>query len=304
MDFWVGVELCRRYGLIELEKELRTWKNVPQEPVKESVKNPKLSGFIEITDFSNPVLVRMSDFKINVSHIVKLTGHSRTTLANFRKTLNPEAYEILRGSKKHQGTYVNFDVGIELCRKYGLSQLEKRLHSLRQPSEGPIIAAASGHARSRSQTPGQLPESTGSERTSVKNEATQSRGVWIREHPLASSGGPIIDGPMQGGYAHGMDLDSDVIGSGDSVAPRKPGSIQRKPQPVPSTPCEKGVASSRQSLLESASLPSHSAKSPQYEVWDSRSQLSKLTEVEPDLRPSTWKTASHYGSLSDLFAPL
>lgn len=157
---------------------------------------PKLSGFIEITDFSNPVMVRMPDFRINVSHIVKLTGQSRTTLANFRKMLNPEAYEILRGSKKHQGTYVNFDVGIKLCRKYELSQLEKRLHSLIQPSEGP---AEPGHARSRSQTLGQLPESTGSERTSAQNEATQYRGVWIRDHPLASSEGPIIDGPMQGG---------------------------------------------------------------------------------------------------------
>lgn len=31
----------------------------------------------------------------------------------------------------HQGTYVNFEVGIELCREYGLSQLEKRLYSLK-----------------------------------------------------------------------------------------------------------------------------------------------------------------------------
>ncbi len=309
VDFWVGVELCRRYGLIELEKQLRTWKDAPQEPVKEaelseSVKKPKLSGFIEITEFCNPVMVRMPDFRINASHIVKLAGQSRTTLANFRKILNPEAYEILRGSKKHQGTYVSFDVGIELCRKYGLSELEKRLHSLIPPSEGPIIAAEPGHARSRSQTPVQLPESTGSERTSAQNEATQSRGVWIRDHPLASSEGPIIHCPTQGGYAHGMNSDSDAIESEDSVAPLEPGSVQRKPQPVPSTRCEKDAASLRQSLLESANLPSHSAKSPQYEVWDSRPQLSKLTEVEPDLRPSTWKTASHYGSLSDLFAPI
>ena len=307
VDFWVGVELCRRYGLIELEKELRTWKNVPQEPVTEpelskSVKKPKLSEFIEITDFSSPIIVRMPDFRINASHIFKLTGYSRTTLANFRKMLNPEVYETLRGSKKHQGTYVDFDVGIELCRKYGLSQLEKRLHSLIQPSEGPIIAAEPGHAISRSQTPEQLLELSGSERTSAQNEAAESRGVWIRDHPLPSSGGPIIDGQMQGGYAY--EMDSDSIDSVDSITPHEPSSIQRKPQPLPSTRCEKGAASSRQSLLENANLPTHCAKSPQYEIWDSRLQLSKLTEVEPDLRPSTWKTASHYGSLSDLFAPI
>ena len=49
VDFWVGVELCRRYGLTELEKELYTWKGIPQEP--------EFSKFIEITRFSSPVIV-------------------------------------------------------------------------------------------------------------------------------------------------------------------------------------------------------------------------------------------------------
>ena len=30
----------------------------------------------------------------------------------------------------------------------------------------------------------------------------------------------------------------------------------------------------------------------------------ELTKVKPDLRPSTWKTASHYGGLVDQFAPI
>ena len=46
VDFWVGVELCRRYGLRELERDLRSWK-----PAKEPAKEPELSGFIEIADF-------------------------------------------------------------------------------------------------------------------------------------------------------------------------------------------------------------------------------------------------------------
>ncbi|KAI4086785.1 MAG: hypothetical protein L6R37_008385 [Teloschistes peruensis] len=184
VDLWVGVELCRNYGLTELKKELCTWKDVPQGSVKEpevlnSVKRPKLSGFVAITGFSSPVTVRMLDFRVNASHIIKLAGQSRTTLANLRRLLNPEAYEILRGNKNNQGTYVNFDVGVELCRKYGLSELEKRLHSLRLPWEGPVIAAEPGHARSQGQTPGQLPESTGSGRTLAQNEGTQSRVVWI-----------------------------------------------------------------------------------------------------------------------------
>lgn len=70
VDFWVGVELCRRYGLIELRKELRSREGIPQEPVKasdlaESVKVSKIPGFFEITDFPRPVMVQMSDIRIN-----------------------------------------------------------------------------------------------------------------------------------------------------------------------------------------------------------------------------------------------
>ena len=50
-NFWIGVELCRRYGLSDLEKGLRSWK-----PVQEPVKEPELPEFIETTDF--PVSVR------------------------------------------------------------------------------------------------------------------------------------------------------------------------------------------------------------------------------------------------------
>lgn len=108
-----------------------------------------------------------------------------------------------------------------------------------------------------------------------------------------------------------MDSSSDGAGSGGSVTSRESCLIQRQPQPVPSIRGAKDAASSRQpepdtwhSLPELAGPHSHSGKSVQYEVWDSRPQLSELTEVNPDLRPSSWKTASHYGSLSDLFAPI
>ena len=67
VDFWIGVELCRRCGLSDLEKGLRSWKPV-QEPVKEPAKEPELSEFIEITDFPVPVMVRRSDFRINATH--------------------------------------------------------------------------------------------------------------------------------------------------------------------------------------------------------------------------------------------
>ena len=148
MDFWIGVELCRRYGLSDLEKGLRSWKPV-QEPGKEPAKEPELSEFIEITDVPVPVIVRRSDFRINATHISKLSGRSRRTVRDLRKWLGSEKYTIVRGSKKHQGTYVDFDIGIEQCREYGLPELEKRLHSLRRTLEGPVSEAEPSHVEPR-----------------------------------------------------------------------------------------------------------------------------------------------------------
>ena len=112
MDFWVGVELYRRYGLRELERDLRSWK-LEKEPakepakkpakelVKEPAKGPELSGFIEIADFPSPIIVRRSDFRINASHITKLSGRSRHIVSDLRKWLGSKKYTIVRGSKKH-----------------------------------------------------------------------------------------------------------------------------------------------------------------------------------------------------------
>ena len=84
-------------------------------------------------------------------------------------------------------------------------------------------------------------------------------------------------------------------------------SMQRKPQPLSSI----DAAWSRQSgrdikhlFLELADPHTNSAQSVQYRVWDCWPQLLKLTKVKLDLGSSTWKTASHYGGLGDLLAPI
>ena len=251
VDLWIAVDLCRRYGLAELEEKLRNLKGVPQEPGKEPelsedklrnlkdvpqepVKEPELSEFIEITGFPSPVMVRMSDFRINASHIAKLAGRSRAALANFRNRLSSEAYEFLRGNSKRQGTYVNFDIGLELCREYGLSELEKQLHSLKRTSEGPVLDAEPSRIRHRRQTFERLPESFGSDAVLVQKESTQSREIWNHDKCPTPSGEPITNGLMQVEDACDIDSGSDIADSGGSDTSYEPCSTQQMPQPVPS----------------------------------------------------------------------
>lgn len=309
VDFWIGVELCRRYGLTELAKELRTWKDVQQEPVKEpetsepAIAISGLLDFIEIGDFDSPILVGMPAFGINASHIAKLAGRSEKVVANLRDRLGSNAYTMLWGGKKRQGTYVNFSNGVGLCREYGLHGLEERLYSLKRNTEGLASEAEPTHFGSQGQTLRRLPESPGS-------DCTHIRRTWNQERPRKSLGGPITNEPMEAEDAHEMDSGSDVAGSRGSITTCEPHSIQQELRPVPSIPYAKDPASSRQSgrdtrysLLELPDPHLNPAKSVQYEVWDSRLLISKLTEVEPDLRPSTGNATSHYGSFSDLFAP-
>jgi len=301
VDFWVGVELCRRYGLIQLEKELRTWKGVPQEPVKElrtwkgvpqePVKEPELSEFTEITDFPNPVMVRMSDFRINATHIVKLAGRSRFTLMSLRNRLNSGNYDILRGTRKRDGTYVGFDIGIELCRKYGLVELEKRLYNLKPSSEGPVLDAEPSHTRAPSQTSRLLREPPDSNSVSPRNSSSEPMGIRDRDQLLATLRGDIIDEPIQAEDASEMDSGSDAAGSEASVISCKP-LLERSAQLQAHKPIRRG---------KDSALSRHSSTDLPYSVWDSEPRYSQLSEVKPDLKPHSWETASPYPSFTDMY---
>ena len=184
VDLWIAIDLYRRYGLAELKERLRKLKDIPPKPVKE----PELLEFIEIADFPSPVIIRMSVFRINVSHIVKLANRSREELANFRNRLSSEAYEILRGYAKRQGTYMDFDIGIGLYREYELPELEKRLYSLKRTSEGPILEAEPSHVG---------PQPPESDTVSARNKSSQSRGIWNRDQPPTLLGESISNGLIE-----------------------------------------------------------------------------------------------------------
>lgn len=137
VDLWIEVELCRKYDLAKLEKRLRI--------LQELATKSKLLVFIDIAGLPKLVMIRRSDLRINASHLAKLAGHSRSKLANFRDTLSSKAYDILRENSRTQDTYVNFDLEIELCRKYQISKLEKRLYSLKHRLEGSTLEVEPNH---------------------------------------------------------------------------------------------------------------------------------------------------------------
>ncbi|KAL9638791.1 MAG: hypothetical protein Q9204_001365 [Flavoplaca sp. TL-2023a] len=213
IDFWVGVRLCHRYGLPELEKKLRTLEGIPLEPEFSEPEAPKLSRFVEITE-PGRVSIRLPDLKINATHIIKLAGLSKQKqeMRALRKEWGSEAYEILRGTTeahgtKPRGTYVDFDIGIELCRRYGLYELEKRLDGLGSSSDLPISEAVSVPIETYSQTSRRHPGSPRSESVSARNDSNRFKGTKNRDQPIA-------DGPLQVDDAHDTDLDSDEASSG------------------------------------------------------------------------------------------
>ena len=253
VDFWIAVNLCRRYGLAELEDRLRDLEGVPQEPVEElepaePVEAPNRPEFIKIMDFSSPVWVRKSDFRINAFHIAKLAGRSKEALAKFKLDLRYEEYDIMRGNKKGQGTYVDFDVGLRLCQEFGLPELEKRLRNLRRTSKGKGLDAELYH------TEPQLPPP---DIISARNESIQSKGKQPQRHsperprhqlhPLP--GRSIINEPVKAKDAEELDSDSDAASSSDSDTSREPTPIRQwNAPPVPSSRRTKNMASSRPSL--------------------------------------------------------
>lgn len=292
VDLWIAVDLCRRYGLAELEEKLRNLKGIPQEPeLSEPVKEPELSAFIEITDFPSPVMVRISDFRINASHIAKLTGRSRTTLANFRDRLSPKAYDILQGSSKRQGMYVDFDIGIELCREYGLAELEKRLCSLEPSSKGQVFDAEPSYTGPPSQTSRLLREPPDSNSVLSRNSSSEPTGIRDRDQHLLIARGHIFDGPIQAEDACEMDSGSDVAGSEASVI-----SCRALSQRSTQLQAHEPIRRERDSALSR-----HSGTDLHYSVWDSEPRYSQLIEVKPDLKPHSWKTASPYPSFTEMY---
>ena len=89
--------------------------------------------FIAVLAHPQPVMVRMPGFKVNANQILKVAGQGPQMQQQFLPRLrrfHHGAVDCMKGTSKYRGTYVDFDVAIGLCQKYGLVELESEIQQI------------------------------------------------------------------------------------------------------------------------------------------------------------------------------
>lgn len=133
-------------------------------------------GFFRLYVGSQPVSVRKKDLRVNASHIIRACDLSLRITAAIRAEF---AFDMeKRGCHPpHQGTYVDYEVGLELCRRYRLFELEEQLLGLKPCLNADAITKTLSQQLARDAT---------SRRRSASFEADQRRdpGISAYEDPV------------------------------------------------------------------------------------------------------------------------
>jgi regulatory protein SWI6 len=71
------------------------------------------------------VLRRRKDNWLNANQILKVAGLGKKTRESIlqRERVVGEHEMVLRGATKYRGTWINFERGRELCKRYGVEEL-------------------------------------------------------------------------------------------------------------------------------------------------------------------------------------
>ena len=146
---WVNVQhvriLCKHLGLErQLQPLLEYAQRLQGDDVDMAVPTEQdylseagVHPFIAVPAHPQPVMVRALDFKVNATHILKVAGQERQMQQQLQRIrrFHHGALDSVNGGSKYKGTYVGFDVAMDLCRRYGLVELEsgiRRVCSNRQ----------------------------------------------------------------------------------------------------------------------------------------------------------------------------
>ena len=105
---------------------------------------PEKLPFIEIIYNSRPLVIRKSDWRINCMSITnQIAGTSIEP--KLVPDLRDSAYDFVQGSSEHQGAYVDFYDGIELCNKHGLHSLAVQLLELKRMENESVAEVQQNH---------------------------------------------------------------------------------------------------------------------------------------------------------------
>ncbi len=141
---WVNLQhvriLCKHLGLErQLQPLLEYAQRLQGDDVEMAVpidqdhlSEPGVHQFIAVLAHPQPVVVRTPDFKVNATHILKVAGQEpqmQQLLPRLRR-FHHGAVDSVNGGTKYKGTYVDFDVAMGLCQKYGLVELESRIQQI------------------------------------------------------------------------------------------------------------------------------------------------------------------------------
>lgn len=280
---------------VGLEHGLRAYKprkkDGVQPIVKKKVPREERSDYVEVQE---SVRIRRSDLRVNGTHILKVAGQVRQEMTKIRKKLRSDEFDIVVGGDvKIQGTYVDLNVGIDLCRRFNLADLEDRLQSWKPAGRGPTSTSSNRAVDSvPSPRPVLIRSQVLTEGQQVELKENRDRAQhWTLSQKLDSVDDQIREDDT--------DSASDTAGSESSVRSHETASMQNAQSRVHELSSVHQGMNSDCFLRDAPNREHLRTSNLEYEIWNSQSERSHLTEVKPDLRPHSWGTASKYASFMD-----
>ena len=248
--------------------------------------------FIAVRALPKPVIIRRLNFRVNSSQILGVAGRNESDTITIRTEYRGACDTVQHSGSKYKGTYVDFDVAIHLCGKYGLAELESQIQQARLEEQQVLQRTvpertnfevhpsdAAGQIRESMRPDSTLPgEQRDNQRTESRSQSNSSdSGDDIRDEYPISDAAPVSSTSLS---ETSMERESEPLS----------GRLGAKAAPLHQhTQC---------SLKETQPL-SPPAKNSHYSIWDSQSQHSQLSVFKPDLTPPS-KTVSSYESFTNI----
>ena len=248
--------------------------------------------FIAVRALPKPVMIRKLDFRVNSSQILGVAGRNESDTIKTRTEYRGACDTVQHGGSKYKGTYVDFDVAIHLCRKYGLAELESQIQQARleeqQVLQTTVLERASFEVHPNDAA-GQIRESMRPD-SALPRERRDSQRTESRSQSNSSDS----DDDIREEYPTSDAASESSTSSSETSIKRetKPTSVRLGAKAAP-------LHQHTQYSLEETEPQWPPAKNSHYSVWDSQSQYSRLSVFKPDLM-SPSGTVSPYESFTNI----